>query len=97
MSCDVVHSRSLVKHDELPTRYLRVATGYPRVATILKETSHEFLRHLTSLLRHSYEYPRVPTTNIIGMSCRTHRTLQLVATRVTSGELWFALTRSFIS
>ena len=94
MSWDVVHSRRLVKHGELPTRYvrvatryLRVATRYLRVATILKETSHEFLRHLTSLLRHSYEYPRVPTTYIVGMSCRTRRALQLVATRATSGEL----------
>ena len=90
MSWDVVHSRRLVKHGELPTRYLRVATRYLRVATILKETSYEFLRHLTSLLRHSYEYPRVPTTYIVGMSCRTRRALQLVATlatRATSGEL----------
>ena len=57
MSWDVVHSRRLVKHGELPTRYLRVATRYLPVATILKETSHEFLRHRTSLLLHSYEYP----------------------------------------
>ena len=55
MSWDVVHS--LVKHGELPTSYLGVAMT-------LKATSHEFLRHLTSLLRHSYEYPRVPTTYI---------------------------------
>ena len=82
MLWDAVHSRRLVKHGELPTRYLRVTT-------ILKETSHEFLRHLTSLLRHSYEYPR--------LSCRTRRTLQLIATRGTSGELWFAPTRSFNS
>ena len=94
MLWDVMHSWRLVKHGELPTRYLRVATRYLRVATrylrvatILKETSHEFLRHLTSLLRHSYEYPRVPTTYIIGMSCRTRRALQLVATRATIGEL----------
>ena len=58
MSWDVMHSRRLVKHGELPTRYLRVARRYLRVATILKETSYEFLRHLTSLLRHSYEYPQ---------------------------------------
>ena len=87
MSWDVVHSRRLVKRGEFPTRYLRVATRYLRVATILKEISHEFLRHLTSLPRHSYEYPRVPTTYIVGMSCRTRRALQLVATRATSGEL----------
>ena len=87
MSWDVVHSRRLVKHGELPTRYLGVATRYLRVATILKETSHEFLRHLTSLLRQSYKNPRVPTTFIVGMSCRTRRALQLVATRATSGEL----------
>ena len=80
MSWDVVHSRRLVKRGELPTRYLRVAMRYLQVATILKETSHEFLRH-------SYEYPRVPTTYIVGMSCRTPRALQLVATRATSGEL----------
>ena len=49
MSWDVVHSQRLVKDGELPTRYLRVATKYLRVATILKETSHEFLRHLMSL------------------------------------------------
>ena len=72
MSWDVVHSWRLVKTGELPTRYLRVNT-------ILKETSHEFLRHLTSLLRHLYEYPRVPTTYIVGMSCRTRRALQLEA------------------
>ena len=48
MSWDVVHSRRLVKHGELPTRYLRVASRYLGVATILKETSHEILRHLTS-------------------------------------------------
>ena len=84
MSWDVVHSRRLVKHGELPTR---VATRYLRVATILKETSHEFLRHQISLLRHSYEYPRVPTTYIVGMSCRTRRALQLVATRATNVEL----------
>ena len=50
MLWDVVHSQRVVKHGELPTRYLRVATT-------LKATSHEFLRHLTSLLRHAYEYP----------------------------------------
>ena len=87
MSWDVMHSRRLVKHGELPTRYLRVATRYLRVATILKETCHEFLRHLMSLLRHSYEYPRVPKTCIVGVSGRTRRALQLVATRTTSGEL----------
>ena len=87
MPWDVVHSRRLGKHGELPTRYLQVATRYLRVATILKETSHEFLRHLTSLPQHSYEYPRVPTTYIVVMSCRTRRALQLVATRVPSGEL----------
>ena len=87
MSWDVVHSRRLDKHGELPTSYLRVATKYLRVATILKETSHEFLRYLTSLPRHSYEYPLVPTTYIVGMSCRTRRALQLAATRATSGEL----------
>ena len=42
MSWDVMHSLHLVIHDELPTRYLRVAT-------ILKETSHKFLQHLMSL------------------------------------------------
>ena len=73
MLWDVVHSRRLGKHGQLPTRYLRVAA-------ILKETSNEFLRHLTSLPRHSYEYPRVPTTYIVGMLCRTRRALQLVAT-----------------
>ena len=100
MSLDVVHSRRPVKHGELPMRYLRVATRYLRVATILKETSHEFLRHLTSLLRHSYEYPQVPTTYIVGMSCRTRRALQLIATRATSGnkrELCFALTRECVT
>ena len=30
---------------------------YLRVATILKATSRELLRHLASLLQHSYEYP----------------------------------------
>ena len=75
MLWDFVHSRRLVKHGKLPTRYLRVAT-------ILKETSHEFLRHLTSLLQHSFEYPRVPTTYIVGMLCRTRRALQLDKRRV---------------
>ena len=83
MSWDVVHSRRLVNNGELPTRYLQVAMRYLLVATTMKETSHEFLRHLTSLPRHSYEYPQVPTTYIVGMSCRTRRALQLVATRAT--------------
>ena len=68
MSWDVVRSRRLVKHGELPT-------GYLRVATTLKATSHEFLRHLTSSLRQAYEYPRVPKTFIVEMSCRTRRAL----------------------
>ena len=58
MSWDVVRSRHLVKLGELPTRYLRVATT-------LKATSHKFLRHLTSLLRHAYKNPRVPKTFIV--------------------------------
>ena len=60
MSWDVVRSRRLVKYGELLTRYLRVATTF-------KATSHEFLRHVTNLLRHAYEYPRVPKTFIIEM------------------------------
>ena len=68
MSWDVVCSRRLAKNGELPT-------GYLRVAATLKATSHEFLRHVVSLLRHAYEYPRVPRTCIVEMSCRTRRAL----------------------
>ena len=55
MLWDVVHSRRLVKHGKLPMRYLRVATT-------LKATSHEFLRHFMSLLRHAYKYLQIPKT-----------------------------------
>ena len=48
MSWDVMHSRRLVKHGELPMRYLRVAMRYLQAASILKETSHELT---TTLLR----------------------------------------------
>ena len=68
MLWDVVHSRRLVKHAELPRRYTQVAM-------ILKETSHEFLRQLMSLPKRYYEYLRVPGTYIVGMSCRTRRAL----------------------
>ena len=72
ISWDVLCSRRHVKHGELPTSYM-----YLRVATALKASSHEFLRHLTSLLRHSPEYPRVPSTYIVEMPCRTRRALHV--------------------
>ena len=64
MSWDVVRSWRLVKWDKLST-----------CCYVIQDDFSELLRHLASLLRHSYEYPRVSTIYMVGMSCRTRRTL----------------------
>ena len=77
-----MRSWHLVKHGELPTSYLQAAT-------ILKVTSHEVFQHLTSSLRHTYEYLQVLTIYIIGCSVEliVHNNSSQLALQAVSYDL----------
>ena len=72
-----MRSQRLAKYGELPTSTCDLL----RVATIFKATSRELLRHLSSLLRRSYEYLRVSMGRELG-----RYGIQIAAL----SETWFA-------